>query len=185
MPQFMTRLDVQKSQLPELLRRGHEDIGILPADLQSQWTTEATNACERARRNGVDSLIAEFTAPFRDNILVPRYELAFIPQWYDNPATQPLYLARWWITSYTAGVYFIYDNQNQLKYIGRSCGGELGQRVWSGAHKLYRTVVDIVLFDRNYCHFALAFEALAVSRLKPEHNDEFKTLEIPVQSLGR
>lgn len=132
------------------------------------WEAENEAALKRCKDNRIDVLLDEFRSQLHGPGECLQYELAFVPGWHK--ACQRLYDARWWINGQTAGVYFIYNSNNVLEYVGTSCGGTIGARIHLVRHREYAHSVDVVLFERHWPHFALAFEALAISRLKPPRN---------------
>ena len=103
--------------------------------------------------------------------------LGFLPSWEkDFPE---LYSTRSWINEYSFGVYLLFDENDELKYIGSSCGGKIGNRIGQEYHDKYRHSVDVALFEPHHGYLALALEALLISRLKPEFNGTFKKVNIP------
>jgi hypothetical protein len=170
--------DVLSHDVAELRKTRRDAINLLAPELRYAFQAESELARGRSRANRVDALLEEFTVSFAGHLPSFEYELAFLPAWQESAPM--LYQTSWWINEYVAGVYFIFDAKQTLQKIGSSCGGKLGPRVYLKARESYRTSVDVVLFGRAWAHFALAFEALAVSRLRPPKNDrEFKNLWIP------
>lgn len=155
----------------------HTMLGALDESTRDLWHENNFRAERRADKNQISALIMEFIAPFSQPLPQIRYEAAFVCDWCQS--TPRLYETRHWICEYTAGVYFIYDSSEVLKYVGSSCGGSLGNRIYRTKHHEYRAFVDVVLFDQAWLHFALAFEVLAISRLSgrfPELNSDLQSL---------
>jgi hypothetical protein len=180
MPTQLSPTSNSGDSLQTLRSRGHALIRALSEADQEPWKLQQIQAASRASldKRSILSLIEEFKLHFCDEL---QYEHAFVCDWLNSNPN--LYEARRWICKHTAGVYFIYDRHESLRYIGSSCVGELGFRLWNTGRNDYRHTVDVVLFDRPLVHFALAFEALAVSRIARMidtlENREFRTLWIP------
>ena len=143
------------------------------------WDDQVAAVQKRAERHKIDSLLDEFRGQLRvsgENLV---YEHAFLPTWHESAG--PLYDLRWWINEQMAGVYFLFDEDDRLRYVGTSCGGTMGDRMHLKKHRPYVRAVDVILFDCRSPHCALAVEAFAISRLKPPENSAtgFKTLTIP------
>lgn len=173
--------EIRKRSLAELQRASQVVLQKLPEALTNAWHDQHHNALRRADRRNILRLLMEFQHVFAFGPVL-RYELAFAEGWTKAGGdVEPLYKARSWICEYNAGVYFVYDKDETLRYIGSACGGALGNRIYSKWHHEYRHVTDVVLFGREWCHFALSFEALAISRLKPPQNGSGRQLWISPQ----
>lgn len=162
--------------LDSLSQQSRDQIRGLGEVTYDLWLGSELRRVHRAERYRIDALIEEFQAPFREGAPRVSYDFAFVCEWFQSEPK--LYEARHWICGHSAGVYFIYDGDEVLKYVGASCGGDMGNRIYRKAHEEYRRIVDVVLFDGPWCHLALAFEALAVSRLYRQlsANPVFQTL---------
>jgi hypothetical protein len=173
---------IKRQRLVDLQRESQEVIlKKLPEALAEVWWQEQSRAFRRADKLNILPLIVEFQQVFAFGPAI-RYELGWAEAWQEKDSDlNPLYKARWWICEYSSGVYFIYDSADDLQYVGSACGGALGNRIFSKWHHEHRAFVDLVLFPREWCHFALAFETLAISRLKPKHNGTAKQLWIDPQ----
>lgn len=186
MPDITNATDVAALDLSDLRRLSSQALFQLSESLTVRWHDEMRRFLRRSEQNRASTLVDEFMAPLCGHVSQLHYELAFVPGWCDDEETKPLYQVRWWICEFMAGVYFIYDQSDALQYVGSCCGGALGCRIYKKVHEPYRRAVDIVLFDRQWCHLALAFEALAISRLKPPKNKEFCDLWIqPVSPFDK
>lgn len=159
---------VSKSSLAELRKLSNDTIRSLQPECKL-WDAESGAAAKRGEKNKIKVLLDEFRSQLRAPGEELQYENAFRPGWYKE--CEHLYHCRWWINELTAGVYFIYNSDNALEYVGSSCGGTMGDRIHLKRHREYCHTVDVVLLDHHWPHFALAFEALAISRLKPPRND--------------
>jgi hypothetical protein len=169
---------IASASLSDLRNLSTQEISTLPEDSQLKWKEQDSHAKERCcdSRYRIDRLLAEFKAPLGTLLQTLTYEPAFVFDWFDTDKS--LYEKRWWVNEYKAGVYFIYDCHDNLRYIGSSCGGKAGGRLWNEKHKEYRCAADIVLFDREWLHLTVAFEVLAITRLKPGANTKLKDLWI-------
>lgn len=173
-------VEIAKRGLSDLRCASLDAIKKLPEEVRERWYEGLMKASSRADRLDIQPLLTEFQGTLATDAPTLKYEHAFTDDWI-KPPLSPLYETRRWITAYTAGVYFVYDSGEKLQYIGSGCGGRLGNRIFSKRHHEYRIVTDVVLFEREWCHFALAFEALAISRLKPPINGYGKQLWIPAR----
>jgi hypothetical protein len=169
---MVVRLNDQNSWssagLAELRALSLQAIQELPKEEIGLWAAENKVAQQRCEANRIDFLLREFQSQLRTAGEALQYEHAFKPSWW--PEHRDLYNSRWWINGQTAGVYFIFNANNELEYVGTSCGGHIGARIHLDRHKEYANSIDVVLFERHWPHFALAFEALAIARLKPRRN---------------
>ena len=177
MPDIRNLTDIRQLDLAELRQLSSKAIFRLPDLLQDRFRAEQSRSLRRSDLNNAGALLEEFKAPFCGHVPELHYEFAFLTEW--SKTEDEIYGTRWWINEYPAGVYFIYDDDDKLRYIGSCCGGGLGNRIYYKAHEEYRRAIDVVLFDREWSHFALAFEALAISRLRPDKNTEYTRLWIP------
>jgi hypothetical protein len=177
MPKPAWQSQIASLTLAELRSNSRTDVEALDGALLTEFAIAHEAALRRAKSNKIALLVEEFRASVCTDAAPFEYELAFLSSWSHSKLA--LYEPRLWINEYTAGVYFIYDQSEALQYVGSSCGGGLGNRLYAKWHHPHREFVDVVLFDRRWCRFALAFEALTVSRLKPPLNAEFKDLWIP------
>ena len=164
-PAFVATAPIQT--LRELSGEAIKELG---EDQQDVYRDARMAAAKRADRNQILDLIDEFVAPLSRHVSAPKYELAYVPAWYDD--RRDLYETRRWINENNGGVYFIYDAEETLRYVGSACTGAIGNRVYRTKHREYSESVDVVLFDRRWYHFSLAFEVLVVSRLKPSENTQ-------------
>ena len=114
-------------------------------------------------REHLHEMVEEFRAFLNPNLPEFNLEFGFLYEW--SSCQQLIYDARWWINEYPFGVYFIFDKNSILKYVGSACGGALGNRIWNKRHEGFRHSVDIVLFPRPIGHFALALEPFVISKL--------------------
>lgn len=172
----LTDLAFCQSSSPQQLREVFgEDVLLLDPAVRPLWEAESAAAARRAQAKRIDVLLEEFRAQLSDPEELT-YENGFCFDWYKT--ARGLYDLRWWITTNTAGVYFLYSGDEKLQYVGTSCGGTLGARVWLKRHEAYAHSADVVLFNKDMAHFSLALEAFVVSRLRPSENDGFKKMWI-------
>lgn len=170
-------LDINNSEhiavarLDELREKSRDAMQALPEPVQDVYRGARSAAIRRDEKFRVTELIEEFTAPFCGHFCRLHYEAAFQPKWYES--YPELYQARWWINEFRGACYFIYDSHDELQYVGSACTGALGKRIWHTNHREYSTSIDVVLFDRHWWHYSLAFEILMISRLKPPGNRQF------------
>ena len=167
--------------LSTLRKESRVAVEKLPQATLDIYIDAQHSASKRDEKIRAYELILEFVAPMCGHFASPVYELAFKPKW--EKEFPDLYKTRWWINENSSGVYFIYDVRDELRYIGQSCGGKLGKRIGDDDHKEYIDSVDVILFDRSWMHYALAFEALAITRIrtlkKLEKNGGLKGVWIP------
>jgi|GEM_PF-5271953 len=170
---------VAVASLCDLRNASNDAVRQLPEPISDIYQDARIAAHRRSEKIRALELIEEFTAPMCGHFDKPIYELAFKPKW--NETNTDIYQARWWINEFNSGVYFIYDSDDELQYIGSAYTGALGNRIYHTNHREYTESVDVVLFDRRWCHYSLAFEALAISRLTllhPLRNRQFANLWI-------
>lgn len=175
----LTDLEFCRSNPLALLRQVYvADVQALDSDIQTEWTKESEAAARRREAHRINVLLDEFKGQLKEPGEDLVYEHGFVLGWYET--VKPLYNLRWWINNYVAGVYFLYGPNDELNYVGTSCGGTIGARMWLKKHRSYARSADVVLFDNHQSHFALAFEALAICRLQPPKNSPrgFKSMKI-------
>lgn len=157
-----------RSSSPQLLREVFaNDVLLLDSAVRLLWDAESAAAGRRMKANKIDALLEEFSAQLRAPGELT-YESGFRFAWLNS--AEQLYGLRWWITIHTAGVYFVYSENEELMYVGTSCGGTLGARLWVKEHEPYAHSADVILFDTEMSHFSLALEAFTISRLRPPKN---------------
>ena len=159
---------VNNATLDQLYAARAKQANQLPDDVFDIYLNELsrTNHSEDA-----SATLSEFNELTSVHLEKQEVQFGFVYDWYEtNP---DLYDLCWWINEWPFGVYFIYDRDRVLRYVGSSWDA-MGNRAWAKDHEDWRHSCEVVLFPKDVGHLCLAYECYAIARLSEINSSRVK-----------